>query len=376
MTKQAKKPAKRADTKASSAGKPKRRKAGSKAKAKKAGPKAKPMPGGKPKPKALRRTLGFVIAAREVDWDKYIEAFEKGLKAKGWKINGGGAGDDRVDIIKRPQGGAAGDLDDINDAAQAFVDDSVDIIVTSGTQATLACMGKTSSIAIVFAAAGDPVGSGLVRRLTRPGGNVTGCSNLQTDDQVLKDRIVAMIAKLNPVKVGIIGNVDSAPVRKAIDLVWAELDGATPVATRRKGYFRPSDLTDRAAIMAKLKPLHDEGVDVLYVCSDPLLTSRLDILTDVAKHEFQPKMKTMHEIKERRGGDQTFGTDFEALFAKASEHADSIMRGTLPGNIDVFVPTAFVEIRPNLALTDRTIRTRLRIAQLSCCAIPQACGQA
>ena len=238
--------------------------------------------------------------------------------------------------------GAAGNLKDIGDAAQEFVDDSVDIIVTSGTQATLACMGKTKTIPIVFAAAGDPEGSGLVASLPLPGGNVTGCTNLQTDGQVLTDQIVVMINKLNPRKVGIIGNADSAPVKKAIDLVWAKLDGATPVATKDKGYFTPSDFKDRAAIKAKLKPLHDENVDVLYVCSDPLLTARLDVLTDVAKHDFQPKMKTMHEIKERQGGDQTYGTDFEALFEKAAEFADKILRGTLPKDIPVHVPTNFV----------------------------------
>jgi len=348
MAKQAKKPAKRFGTKARSAGKPKPRKAGSKAKARKAGParKNKSKPGGKPKPMALRKTMGFLIAAKEMDWNKYLNAFEKGLKDKGWKINTGGAGVDRVDIDRRPTGGAAGNLTAIEVAAQKFVDDSVDIIVTSGTQATLACMGKTNKIPIVFAAAGDPKGSGLVASLPLPGGNVTGCTNLQTDNQVLTDRIVAMINKLNPNKVGIIGNVDSAPVKKAIDLVWAKLDGTTPVATKVKGYFKPSDFKDRAAITAKLKPLHDEGVDVLYVCSDPLLTSRLDVLTDVAKHDFDPKMKTMHEIKERQGGDQTFGTDFEALFEKAAEFADRILRGTLPKNIPVHVPIDFVRDPP------------------------------
>jgi len=306
-------------------------------------PRRKPKRG--PKPKALQMTMGFLIAATERDWRQYINAFQNELKRK-WIVNGAGHGPDRVTIDFRPAAGAAGNLTAIEAAAQRFVDDAVNIIVTSGTQATQACMAKTTTIPIVFAAAGDPKGSGLVTTLRSPGGNVTGCTNLQTKDEVLTERIRVMIAKLNPRKVGIIGNATSAPVKKAIDLVWAALDGATPIATKSKGYFQPADFKTRDTIKAKLQHLHGEGVDVLYVCSDPLLTSHLDDLTDVAKQDFG--MKTMHEIKASRGhgGDQLYGLDFEALFVKAAEHANRIMRGDLPKDIEVYVPTTFEKDPP------------------------------
>ena len=365
MVKRARRPAKRAGKKARRTTKAKAKKAkaskaksSGKAKAKKAGPAQKgkppkPKPKPAPKPKAgLHKTMGFLIAAREEDWKKYIAAFKKVLtQDKGWKINSGGAADDRVDIDFQPTDGAAGDLELIKTEAKKFVNDTVDVIVTSGTQATLICMGETSQIPIVFAAAGDPEGSGLVADLQNPGGNVTGCYNLQTDSQVQLNRIGLMKSKLNPNQgVGVVGNNEVDAVSTAIGLVWDALNGDVPVAPKDSGRFAASDFATKDTIKAKLASLVLPAgalVKVLYVCSDPLLTARLKFLTQAA-HELG--MKTMHEIKESHGngnGDQTYGPDFTALFEKAAEHVDKILREThKPKDIPVYVPSTFVQDPP------------------------------
>ena len=168
----------------------------------------KPSPGRKPKPGAkpmlLQKTMGFLIAAKEPDWTLYIRAFEGELKRRHWKVNGQGPGPDILTIDYQPAAGAAGDPQTLSNVANAFVTHTppVDIIVTSGTQATQACMSVPSGIPIVFAAAGDPVGSGLVASLPVPGGRVTGCTNLQTNRTILTDRIALMRRRLNPAKVG------------------------------------------------------------------------------------------------------------------------------------------------------------------------------
>ena len=171
------------------------------AKAKKARPsqagKSKSTPKSKGRPVRPAKRIGFLIAAKRTDWNNYIRAFERKLRQRGWTI---GSGTNRVDIDYQPANGAAGDPALLRRYAKEFVRNNVDVIVTSGTEASLVCKNATSTIPIVFAAAGDPVGSGLVG--PRPGGNVTGCSNLQADRAVIDRRINLMRNRLGPTRVG------------------------------------------------------------------------------------------------------------------------------------------------------------------------------
>jgi ABC-type uncharacterized transport system substrate-binding protein len=333
------------------------------AKAKKARPsakKARPSQAGKSKstPKSKGRPvtpakrIGFLIAAKRTDWNKYISRFKRKLRQLGWTIDRPGL--NRVDIDYQPPNGAAGDLVLLRRHANQFVRDNVNVIVTSGTEASLVCKDATSatpSIAVVFAAAGDPVGCGLVTSLSAPRrGNLTGCSNRQADLAVIDRRIDLMMRKLGrpppPRKVAVIGNNSVCPVDEAINLAWDSLNNAgVAVAEKRLGYFTPDDFRDEAAIEAKLTPLQAVGVDVLYACSDPVLTAHAHDLIRVAQ---ALSMQTMHEIREARGqgGNQTFGPNFRSLFSKAAELVDRILRGTLPGNIPVFVPNRFEQDPP------------------------------
>jgi len=333
MAKRAKKPAKRAGKKAG----------GSRAKTKK----------GKPARKARNfaelngKFIGFVVAPNKTDWNKYADAFADKLARLGWSVNHDDDHLPRVDIIYQPTKGAAGDATKIRECAQRFVDDEVDVIVTSGTEATKACMSKTNRIPIVFAAAGDPVNSGLVGSIAQPGGNVTGCSNLQTNGTALTKRVTVMAQKLNPGNkaVGVIGNDSVDVVHEAIGLTWEAIhayDNTITLTPKDSGRFAVTDFANRAAIKAKLDALvatvAPTQVKILYMCSDPLLTSKLDLINDVAKRDFTPPLKTMHEIKERHGGDQSLGPSFKTLFEKAAEKVNLILRGDNPGDIEVYVP--------------------------------------
>jgi putative ABC transport system substrate-binding protein len=285
------------------------------------------------------KRIGFLIAAKATDWDDYIDAFTDRLEARGWVI-GNGNGPKDVSIDYQPKAGAAGDLKTIQKCAGDFVG-NVDLIVTSGTQAADACKTATKNIPIVFAAAGDPVGSGLVKNPTSPEANITGCCNLQTETTTLDRRIATMNSKLTPTKVAVIGNNNPVifPVDMAMDRALAALKTAKIAAAPKDlGCFAPSDFASRAAIRAMLTPLQKLGVDVLLVCSDPVLTSHADDLVRVA-HNLG--MKTMHEMREghgHHGGDQTYGPKFTNLFRKAAEMSDQILRGTAIQQIPVYTP--------------------------------------
>ena len=116
--------------------------------------------------------IGFLGATTPSVWSTFVAAFLQRLREFGW-IDGS-----TVAIEYR---WAQGRDELYAEFAAEFVRLKVDVIVTAGTDATMAAEKTTSEIPIVFAAVGDPVGTGLVASLARPGGNVTGLSNEQTD---------------------------------------------------------------------------------------------------------------------------------------------------------------------------------------------------
>jgi putative tryptophan/tyrosine transport system substrate-binding protein len=286
----------------------------------------------------MSKKIGFLVAATPDAWKPYTDAFQTELGKKGWTI-GSGTGAYDVFIDYQPTGGAAGVSATFTKVAEKFVADKVDVIVTAGTEATKACQSKTSSIPIVFASAGDPLKCGLVTSLTKPGGNVTGCSNMQTDPTAIDSRTNAILTKMHPKKgVGVVGKDDPTvcPIDSAVDLALSSLEkaGIDAVPVR----LRPTDFQS-GQIKTALTPF-DNDVDVLLVCSDPLVSANVKYLIEAA-HSFDPPMQTMHEFREpldQHGGDRSHGPSFTGLFIKAADMVDQILRGTSPGQIDVVQP--------------------------------------
>jgi putative tryptophan/tyrosine transport system substrate-binding protein len=203
----------------------------------------------------------------------------------------------------------------------------------SGTPSVLVTKQTTAVIPIVFAAAGDPVGTGLVESLARPGGNVTGLSNQSNDLSskkldLLREivpglRRVAILANVgNPASVlemgevrataGILGlEVATLEIRRAEDIVPAfeALNGGTPA-------------------------------QALYVLFDPLVgTYRIRINT-LALGAGLPTMHGHRDYVEV-GGLMSYGPNLLDLFRRAGEYVDKILRGAKPGDIPVEQPTKF-----------------------------------
>jgi hypothetical protein len=105
--------------------------------------------------------------------------------------------------------------------------------------------------------------------------------------------------------------------------------------------LQPTDFQSRQTIQTALTPYQQQGVDVLLVCSDPLLSSKVGDLIQAA-HNLG--MRTMHEFSEPHDdhhGDDFYGPNFKELFTEAADKVDLILRGTSPGDIDVYQPTTF-----------------------------------
>jgi putative ABC transport system substrate-binding protein len=263
--------------------------------------------------------LGSATPATQGQW---VAAFVQRLRELGW-VEG-----HNLTIDYR---WAEGRSERFAEIAAEIVRLKVNVIVTVTTPAALAAKQATSLIPIVFAAAGDPVGTGLVASLARPGGNVTGLSNLISDTggkklQLLRE-IVPDLGRL-----AIMANVSNPAV-------VLELDDAQ-AAARTLGLEVTISEVRRVEDIASAFDALKGRADALYVCADPLMyTHRIRINTLA----LSVRLPTMHGIREyvEAGGLMSYGANIADLFRRNAEYVDRILRGAKPSDIPVEQPTKF-----------------------------------
>jgi putative ABC transport system substrate-binding protein len=266
-------------------------------------------------------TIGFLGATSAAAWTSWVAAFVQRLRELGW-IEG------RTVAIEYRW--AEGRPERFAEIAAEFVRLKVDVIVTVGG-AVLAAKQATSVIPIVFAAANDPLGSGLVTSLARPAGNVTGLS-VQARDlagkrlELLRDVIPGLR------RLAILNNVNyPAAVQETSE---AQAAGATlglDVAT-----FEIRRAEDIAPAFEALK----SRADALYVCTDPLFnTQRVRIVT-LANVARLPMISGIREFVDA-GGLMSYGPNTAELFRRAGDYVDKILRGAKAGDLPVEQPTKF-----------------------------------
>ena len=208
----------------------------------------------------------------------------------------------------------------------------VDLIVTWSTEAVLMAKQATSVIPIVFAISTDPVGSGLVASLARPGGNVTGLSVQNIDIAGKRLELLREVVPNNLGRLAILANVqvpDAAMEMREIQAIAHQLgiDVAT-LEIRRAEDIAPAFET------LKVRP------DALFVVGDPLtFTNRVQINT-LAQSARLPTTFSNREFV-AAGGLMSYGPNFVDLFRRAADICDKILRGAKPADIPVEQPIKF-----------------------------------
>jgi putative ABC transport system substrate-binding protein len=266
-------------------------------------------------------TIGFLGAGTPSSHGRWFAAFVQRLRELGL-IEGR-----TVTIEVR---WAEGRNERYAEIAAEFARLKVDVIVTSGA-AVVAAKQATAVIPIVFAVANDPVGSGLIASLARPGGNVTGLSLQSTDLagkrlELLREivpslRRLAILANIgNPGAVPEMGEVQAAARTLGLEVIPLEIRRAEDIAPAFEA------LKGRA--------------DALYICGDPLLfTNRIRINT-LALGARLPTIFNFREHVEA-GGLMSYGANFPDLYRRAADFVDKILRGAKPADIPVEQPTKF-----------------------------------
>ena len=215
--------------------------------------------------------------------------------------------------------------------AAEFVRLKIDVIVTAATAPVVAAKQATSVIPIVFAAAADPVGNGLVASLARPGGNVTGLS-IQSPDLAGKrlELLREVVPRLR--RLAIMANVGTpGALREMREGQAAARTLGLDVATLE--IRQPEDIGPAfEALKAR--------AEALYVCGDPLVTTNRIRINTLA---LSARLPTMHGLREHvdAGGMMSYGPNFPAMFRRAADLVDKILRGTKAADIPVEQPTTF-----------------------------------
>src|SRR5215472_9209666 len=215
--------------------------------------------------------------------------------------------------------------------AAEFVRLKVDLIVASTTPAVIAAKQATAIIPIVIATANDPVGTGLVASLARPGGNVTGLSNQMADTAgkrlELVQEVVPGLRRLailgnvgNPGAVLEMGEVQAAARTLALEVVTLEIRRAEDIGPAFEG--------------AKGR------ADALYIAADPLANSNRVRINTLALAARLPTMQGVREYVEA-GGLMSYGPNLPDGYRRAADFVDKILRGAKPGDIPVEQPTKF-----------------------------------
>jgi putative tryptophan/tyrosine transport system substrate-binding protein len=226
---------------------------------------------------------------------------------------------------------AEGRNDRFAEIAAEFVRLKVDVIVTYSAAPVLAAKQATSVIPIVFPAAPDPLGSGLVATLAQPGGNVTGLSTQSTD---LAGKRLEFLRELVPAirRLAIIANVGNPGSVREMDEVQA--------AARMLGFEFTNLEIRRAEDIAPAFEALKGRAEALYVCAEPLVNTNRTRINSLAQGARLPTIYGFREYVEA-GGLMSYGANVPDLFRRAAEYVDKILRGAKPGDIPVEQPTKF-----------------------------------
>jgi putative ABC transport system substrate-binding protein len=228
---------------------------------------------------------------------------------------------------------AEGQTDRLSALAAELVRLRMDVIVTSTTPAALAAKNATTTIPVVFGFAADPVGSGIVASLARPGGNVTGWTHLGLE---LRAKYLELLKEAVPAarRVGVLWNPANQVHRPSLKVIEA-------AAQRLKVELQLAGVQDPKALEPTVAELVGKGVQALVVFPDGMFLAQTPLIIGLAARHRLPTMYGLREYPEV-GGLMAYGTNLTEMHRQLSASlVDKILKGATPANLPVAQPTRF-----------------------------------
>ena len=268
--------------------------------------------------------VGFISPNSPSTDPHVLTPFRERLRALGWTEG------QNVAIEAR---WADGQLDRLPGLTAEVIARKPDVIVTYSTPAAVAAKDATSTIPIVVAAMGDPVGTGLVKGLARPGGNLTGLSLGWGGG--IGGKFLELLQETVPrlTTVAFMTNPDN-PVERQMT---AELRAAAPV---RRLKLQVIDVRSPEALEGAFQQARRKAQAVVIVPSPLFISQRQTITALAAKHRL-PALYGLSDFTDA-GGLMAYGPDRAALFRRAADYVDKILRGAKPGDLPIEQPMQYV----------------------------------
>ena len=269
------------------------------------------------------RRIGYLASADPATTGDVRDALREGLRERGY-VEG-----QNIAIEYRWTEGA---LERLPKLAAELVHLNVDLIFAWATAAAIAAKRATSTLPIVFVGVADPVASGLVASLARPGANVTGVSNISRD---LMDKLMEVLVQVVPA-ISRVAAVHNAPNPSSPLLLQA-----TETAARSLGLqlqvvdVRASE--DFEAAFATITAAHTMGVVVI---PDPMYFSQRQRIAELALKNRLPTVFARRENAEA-GGLISYGPSLPDQIRHATSYVDKIFKGAKPADLPVEQPTKF-----------------------------------
>ena len=276
-------------------------------------------------PASTVRRIGFLLPGgpRTTVVRGQLEAFRQGLKEYGW-VEG-----QNISVEYRF---AEGKEDALPGIAAELVRLRLDVIVAEGTAAIRAAKAVTQTIPIVMATSSDPVGTGLVASLNRPGGNVTGPS-LQTGE--MSGKRLELLAEIVPglARVAVLSN----PLNPSI----APIVEQTKAAAQSLGVeLHVVEVPAPDKFESAFTTITSAHAGALIVLPDPLLYGQHPRIVTFTTASYLPALFPEKEVAEA-GGLIAYGPSIPASFRRAAAYVDKILRGAKPADLPVEQPTTF-----------------------------------
>lgn len=272
------------------------------------------------------RSVGVLMGlANDAETQVRAQAFEEGLKQRGWILNR------NIRLLYRFSGG---DYSRMQSFAKEFAALKLDCIVGHSTPVVEVLMRATHSIPIVFVAVTDPVGAGFVKSIARPGGNATGFTILQA---TITGKYLSMLKEIEPQvsRVAIAYNPDSAPGAGTFFL--------EPFVEAAKA-FKIEPIIERVhganEIRTAMETLGAKPNSGLVVMPDNFTTLHREQFISLAAQWRIPAIYPYRYFADE-GGLISYGVDAVDLFRRASDYVDRILHGAAPAELPVQAPTKF-----------------------------------
>jgi putative tryptophan/tyrosine transport system substrate-binding protein len=272
------------------------------------------------------RVVGALMGlADDAETSVRSKAFEQGLEKEGWSVGH----DLRIEYRY-----AEGDPARIEAFAKELVELKPDCILGHSTPVVAALMRSTRTIPIVFVAVADPIGSGFVATMARPGGNITGFTMLRA---TITGKHISLLREMVPqlARVAIMYNPDAA-VGGSTFFLRPFIESAT------KSKVRPitAEVHVPSEIENAITKLGSESGSGLIVVSDNFITVHRELIISLTAQFRIPAIYPYRYFAEA-GGLVSYGVDAVDLFRRSSEYVSRILRGARPADLPVQAPTKF-----------------------------------